>query len=281
MKYFKVSKLDQPSYKIQPFRDPISRTFFANRFRLWNNLKYFNVSKLKQRALKITLFANSFRQSYNLEFFKVSYLELIAEKSHFFRKPFSSLKRLKEFNFSKLEYLAKNSTLFANRFRVWENSNYLRTRAWLVCLKKSSFSQNDSVYQVNWKRSKFQSLNSHLADFKLLWTNSFYEKTRYISKFQNFKIFQNFVAPIDCWKISAFLQTVFIFEEIWKNSNFQSSNSWLKYSTFSAHRFRVWGNLHYLRSRAWLACMKKSTLLRTDSFFGKTCFISKFQSSNS
>ena len=77
------------------------------------------------------------------------------------------------------------------------------------------------------------------------------------------------------------MQTVFFLEKIWKNSKFQCSKILLKNSILSANQFRVLYNLIYLRFRAWLACVKNSTIPRTDSFYEITCYLSKFQSSKS
>ena len=65
----------------------------------------------------------------------------------------------------------------------------------------------------------------------------------------------------------SFFANPLVFEKTWNNSNFQSSNILLKNFIHFANRFGVWYNLNYLRFRAWLACLKNSTLPRTDSWY--------------
>ena len=118
----------------------------------------------------------------------------------------------------------------------------------------------------------FKAPKASLKNYTFLLTNSVFIK---LKKFQRFR------AQIDSCNFSAFSQTVFVFEENWKISNFQSSNSLLKNTILSANQLREWYNLNYLRFRAWLDCVKKSKIPRTDSLFEITCYISKFQRSKS
>ena len=80
---------------------------------------------------------------------------------------------------------------------------------------------------------------------------------------------------------TAFSQTVFVFEDNWRNSNFQSSNSLLTYSILFANTFRVRDNLIYLRFNAWLACLRNSNFSQNDSAYQVYWNNSKFKSMNS
>ena len=190
----------------------------------------------------------------------------------FFASRFRLWKNLKEFNFQSSNIFLRNCILFANRFRVWYNLNYLTFRAWLACLKNSTLPRTDSFYEITCYISNFQSSKS--------WLKKLHFFANRFCHLYNLK-FQGFRAQTDSWKISVFLRTVFVFKENWKNSIFQSSNSLPKNSIISANQFRVWYYLNYLRFRFWLACVKNSTIPRTDTFYEITCYISKFQSSKS
>ena len=155
----------------------------------------------------------------------------------FFANPLVFEKTWNNSNFQSSNILLRNFILFANRFGVWYNLNYLRFRAWLACLKNSTLPRE------------------RIPDMKLL------------------VIFQNFKAPkasIQNYTFSltdlTFLLTDSVIYITWNNSNFQSSNILLRNIILFANRFGVGYSLNYLRFRAWLACVKNSTIPLTDSF---------------
>ena len=117
----------------------------------------------------------------------------------------------------------------------------------------------------------------------IIWNISTSRSSNWLLK--NLSIFANRFRLWKTWKNSNFQCSNILLRNFlwktWKNSNFQCSNILLRNFILFANRFRVWYNLNCLRFRAWLACLKNSTLPRTDSFYEITCYLSKFQSSKS
>ena len=127
---------------------------------------------------------------------------------------------IKRLFFHSSKTLLRSSIFFTNRFRQWNNSEPLQNFvARIDCLKISTFSQTDSVYEIIWNKLNFQSLNK---------------------SFKNYNLFANpFIAPdilnsfrFKTWfywiKNVNFSQSVSVNDITWIISKFQKSNSVLK-----------------------------------------------------
>ena len=90
----------------------------------------------------------------------------------FFANRFRLWKTWKNSNFQCSNILLRNFILFANRFRVWYNLNCLRFRAWLAWLKNSTLPRTESFYEKTCYVSIFKAPKAGLKSYTFLLTDS-------------------------------------------------------------------------------------------------------------
>ena len=183
-----------------------------------------------------------------------------------------------------------------NHFRLWsklkKNENF---HSWNSCLKASTFSQTEPVYEMNWLTSKLQSSNSLLTGrsdclrfdsvYKQYWViSNFLKLALLVSDIESFPKLISSMKPFGMFHRLKFLQ---------KKLNFCKPIQTMKWivqhqSMSSLHEKNI-GNQFRLCSKlknkkkifpTETACLKASTFSQTDPV-KRNWLTSKLQSSNS
>ena len=156
--------------------------------------------------------------SWNISRFRSSNWSL--KNLSFLRTVFVFEKTWKNSNFQCSNILLRNFILFANQFRVWYNLNCLRFRAWLAWLKNSTLPRTESFYEKTCYISIFQSSKS--------WLKKLHFFANWFGHLYNFKNLKDFVLKLIAETSQLFRKPYPYLKKIERNQTFKDRITCLK-----------------------------------------------------